>query len=451
MAADTPSTPPPPAPATRTKWSAGRILLVVLGSVVALLGAGLLAAGGALLWADQTQRDDEGFLTTPTERFERDSYAIVSDNIDLFEAETGSDWILSDDVLGDVRLRSENVEGGDTFVGIAPTAELNSYLGTVEHDEVTDLDFDPFSVSYRRISGGEPTGPPTEQTFWAASAAGPGEQTATWEPESGDWTIVVMNADGSRGVAVELSAGADANFLLWLAIGLMIAGVLVLGGGVAMIVFGARGAASGAAATAAVVPGAEEARPSVYPVALRGELDAGLSRWLWIVKWLLAIPHYIVLAFLWIAFWILSVIAFFAILFTGRRPALDVARRLLHVLGARHRSLSALHARPSPRLSGGARDRVPGAALPLAASRQVDPRHPAPDPRRDLRGRLGLGLGLGRQRHLGRRNRRAGWRPGRDRRLRPALHGALPPHALRLRPRARPLGLQSRGLREPHA
>jgi hypothetical protein len=320
MAADTPSTPPPPAPATRTNWSAGRILLVVLGSIVALLGAGLLAAGGALLWADQTQRDDEGFLTTPTERFERDSYAIVSDNIDLFEAETGSDWILSDDVLGDVRLRSENVEGGDTFVGIAPTAELNSYLGTVEHDEVTDLDFDPFSVSYRRISGGEPTGPPTEQTFWAASAAGPGEQTATWEPESGDWTIVVMNADGSRGVAVELSAGADANFLLWLAIGLMIAGVLVLGGGVAMIVFGARGAASGAAATAAVVPGAEEARPSVYPVALRGELDAGLSRWLWVVKWLLAIPHYILLVFLWIAFWILSVIAFFAILFTGRYP-----------------------------------------------------------------------------------------------------------------------------------
>jgi hypothetical protein len=319
MTAESQSTPPPPAQQGRG-WSAGRILLVVLGSIVALLGAGLLAAGGALLWADRTHRDDDGFLTTPTERFERDSYAIVSDNIDLFEAETGSDWILSEGVLGDVRLRSENVEDSETFVGIGPTADVESYLGGVEHDEVTDLDFDPFSVEYRRIGGGEPAGAPTEQTFWTASAAGPGEQTATWEPESGDWTIVVMNADGSNGVAVELSAGAEANFLLWLAIGLMIAGGLLLGGGVTMIVFGARGATSTAPAAAAVAPASAEARPSVYPVALRGELDPELSRWLWLVKWLLAIPHYIVLAFLWIAFWILSVVAFFAILFTGRYP-----------------------------------------------------------------------------------------------------------------------------------
>jgi hypothetical protein len=58
----------------------------------------------------------------------------------------------------------------------------------------------------------------------------------------------------------------------------------------------------------------------VYPVRVEGELDAPLSRWLWLVKWLLAIPHFIALVFLWIAFVVLTVVAFFAILFTGRYP-----------------------------------------------------------------------------------------------------------------------------------
>ncbi|SIM54645.1 protein of unknown function [Micromonospora cremea] len=59
---------------------------------------------------------------------------------------------------------------------------------------------------------------------------------------------------------------------------------------------------------------------TAYPVRVDAHLDPHLSRWLWLVKWVLVIPHVIVLFFLWIAFTALSIVAFFAILFTARYP-----------------------------------------------------------------------------------------------------------------------------------
>jgi Domain of unknown function (DUF4389) len=59
---------------------------------------------------------------------------------------------------------------------------------------------------------------------------------------------------------------------------------------------------------------------AAYPLRIEGGLDHRLSRGLWLVKWLLAIPHYVILLFLWIALLATSVVALFAILFTGRYP-----------------------------------------------------------------------------------------------------------------------------------
>ena len=217
--------------------SAGRIVLIVLGSLGALFGLGLLAGGGFLLWADRTQRDD-GYVTTPTERFASPTYAMTRTRL---EVDTdGPGWVLNDTWFGKVRIRGESPGTKMLFIGIGPAPAVAKYLGSVEHANVQDIEFDPFRVDYLRIEGDAPQRPPTEQSFWAASSSGVGPQTLTWQVRDGDWSVVVMNADGSRGVIADLDLGAKLSWLIWVAIGLLLGGVLVVVGSTALIVLAAR-------------------------------------------------------------------------------------------------------------------------------------------------------------------------------------------------------------------
>ena len=130
-------------------------------------------------------------------------------------------------------------------------------------------------------------------------------------------------------------------------------------------------------------PGASQEADRVgnEPSQVTGHLDPGLSRWLWLVKWILVIPHYIILALLWIAFLVVTVAAGFAILFTGRYPAslfqftVGVLRwnwrvDVLRLRRSWHRPLPALYPRPQ-RLSGRTGRCLPGEALPLEGTVQV--------------------------------------------------------------------------------
>jgi hypothetical protein len=217
--------------------SAGRVVLIVLGSLGVLLGLVLLVGGGFLLWADRTQRDD-GYLTTPTERFATPTYALTRSRLDV---DTGGErWVLNESWFGKVRIRGESAHDKTLFIGIGPEAEVSRYLGSVAHANVQDVDFDPFRATYLAVAGGPPEARPTDQTFWAASASGVGTQTLTWKVRDGDWSVVLMNADGSRGVAADVDVGAKLSFILWVAIGALLGGLGVTAGSAALIVLAAR-------------------------------------------------------------------------------------------------------------------------------------------------------------------------------------------------------------------
>jgi hypothetical protein len=199
----------------------GRIVLLVLGSIAALFAFATLAGGCALVAIDQTQRDDDGFLMSPSEDLSTSTYAIVSESAEL--ETSGAEWAL-DTFLGTVRIRSESER--PVFVGIARQVQVAAYLGGVERDRVSNFDFEG-DPRYEREPGAAPEGPPGDQTFWVASATGAGEQTLEWEPEDGDWQVVLMSADASRGVSSDVSIGAELDPVLWVGLALLGVGALL--------------------------------------------------------------------------------------------------------------------------------------------------------------------------------------------------------------------------------
>jgi hypothetical protein len=77
---------------------------------------------------------------------------------------------------------------------------------------------------------------PCRANLWDAHATGPGTQTVVWPVRSGDWTVVAMNANGSRPVSVHVDVAATLPELLWIAGGLLAGGIIVLAAGVLLLV-----------------------------------------------------------------------------------------------------------------------------------------------------------------------------------------------------------------------
>jgi hypothetical protein len=225
---------PSPAPSRR---SAGRIAAVIAGGALALVSLGFFAAGAAALWADG-QKDDQGYVSTRTERFGTRTAAMRTENLDVDLGGTGT--VLGSDLYGKVRLRVTPRAGEDLFVGIARTPDVTDYLRGTAHATVTDLDYDPFHADYATTGGARRAAPPATQRIWAAQAHGRGTQTLTWDVADGDWSVVVMNADGSPGVEAGVRAGANLPFLDEVAWGAIGTGAVLLLASVALLYAGTR-------------------------------------------------------------------------------------------------------------------------------------------------------------------------------------------------------------------
>ncbi|HSO16779.1 MAG TPA: DUF4389 domain-containing protein, partial [Arthrobacter sp.] len=162
----------------------GRIVMLVLGTLSALLGLGLLAGSGAVGWANYQQRDN-GFFTTPVERFATNSYALTSPRLDIM-TESSFPETAPVVVPGSILLRVAAADPTKAvFIGIAPQADVAAYLAGVNHSEIVDVRFSPFRALYRDVAGPGVPAPPADQGFWTALATGQGTQELRWDLRPG--------------------------------------------------------------------------------------------------------------------------------------------------------------------------------------------------------------------------------------------------------------------------
>jgi hypothetical protein len=219
-----------------------RIAVIVGGALAALSASVLLVLGGVALWGDP-QKDERGYLTTDAHRFEAGTRALTSENLDADL--DGAEWLFDETDLGQVTLDVHSRADKPVFVGVARTSDVSQYLRGVAHTEVTDVDYgapwgDDFDADYDDRAGRGRPAPPAESDIWVASQQGSGRQRLDWDVRDGDWSVVVMNADGSPGVDADISAGAKVPFLKELGWSLVGSGGLALVIGVGLMVLGMR-------------------------------------------------------------------------------------------------------------------------------------------------------------------------------------------------------------------
>jgi hypothetical protein len=198
-----------------------RILFIIAGVLLVIVGVACTAPS----FVTYRSLDSDGYING-SGRMTTRSAALVTATAQFKEVteeeveqgRTGGDTIL--------RIRAERADGGEVVVGVASAAALDSLLVTGSYEIVNDLDFEPFRYSGVGLRGVQPLARP-EAGLFAAYAAGTGAQEITWTVEAGEWQAVIMNADGSPGVEVDVRFGARFPYLRgWAIAGMVVGGAI---------------------------------------------------------------------------------------------------------------------------------------------------------------------------------------------------------------------------------
>jgi hypothetical protein len=124
------------------------------------------------------------------------------------------------------------------FIGVARKRDVDAYLANVSRSQIRNLEYGPFTVDYTNHAGTAAPARPGSRSIWATWTSGAGEQQLNWRLRSGEWRVVLMNADGSSGVSADVKVGGIIDHAVPVALGITGGGLLILLLGVAVVYAG---------------------------------------------------------------------------------------------------------------------------------------------------------------------------------------------------------------------
>ncbi|MFH1178767.1 MAG: zinc-ribbon domain-containing protein [Candidatus Bathyarchaeota archaeon] len=229
----------------REPWGVVHIAVLLFSVVLLITAFGLVMGGTSLRGIQEIMTDEDGYIMSNTKHFQASSYAIVAEEMDI-EIDPVA-WRFFERSGGFLKFKiitENNDPSKEVFVGVARYEDAFNYINPMEYHEVSNLDlgwqnFDTGTsqATYTLHPGSAPVAPPTVNSFWIVHGADAGPQTLTWEPESGRYYLILMNADGSAGIDADVKLGVQIPFFSGLGNILIMAGIVVGTFGVLMLYF----------------------------------------------------------------------------------------------------------------------------------------------------------------------------------------------------------------------
>lgn len=225
-------------------WDIIHIGVVILSVVLLIAAFGLVMGGTSIRSIQELMTDEEGYLTSGTKQVQVSSYAIVVDELDFHMDPVAWRFLQRRGGFLSFKLTTENKNPDkEIFIGVARGEDAYEYVESMEYHEITEMNmglerFDSGSTETEYIlhQGDPPTEPPTEQNFWIVQGRSAGTNSITWNPESGNYYLVMMNADGSSGVLADIKIGVQMPFFAGIG-NIMLSAGLVLGAFGAILIY----------------------------------------------------------------------------------------------------------------------------------------------------------------------------------------------------------------------